>query len=87
MPWRGVLAAAALAGCGHTDPAAIAESERYAAPHDAASPVRLTHDAGIDGFASFSPDGALLLYAFQPRDRADNDRCIGILPSDGGTRQ
>ena len=87
MKWRGIVAAAGLAGCAHSDPPTIQEPEQFDVPREGSAPTRLTYDAGLDLFPSFSPDGTLLLYSLQPRDRDDNDRCIGIMPANGGTRE
>src|SRR5690606_38766206 len=39
-----------------------------------------------DEMASLSPDGNLLVYSYE-RPTADGDRCLGIIPSGGGTRR
>jgi len=85
----GIRLAAMLAttACAHSDAFQTTLPPRDNDPFDAAIPVRLTYDAGIDGFQSFSPDGSKLLFAFQPRDRPDNDRCIGVMPAGGGPRE
>lgn len=81
-----MIALLALA-CNHSNPTATVPFIPDDAPFNATAPIRLTYDAGIDGFASFSSDGSLMLYSFQPRDRNDRDRCIGIMPSGGGSRE
>lgn len=61
----------------------------------AGAPARYTFDGGLDQVGSFSADGTTLFYAFQPRlplpplvpARPDVDRCIGLLPANGGTRR
>src|SRR5204862_101360 len=37
-----------------------------------------------DGVTAWLPDGSGLLYSFQRLDRPDHDRCLGLLPPDGG---
>ncbi|MBA2292403.1 MAG: hypothetical protein H0W15_08105, partial [Gemmatimonadales bacterium] len=73
--------------CSHSPTTATVPYTPDDAPFTATTPIRLTYDPGIDAFASFSPDGATMLYAFQPRDRDDHDRCIGFMPAGGGSRE
>ena len=76
----------ALLACAHTEAAESTGPTALDGPHAAATPTRLTYEAGMDHVGSFSPDGATLLYAFQPAGRADRDRCLGLMPATGGTR-
>lgn len=76
-----------LTACAHSDPAEATGPTALDGPHAAASPTRLTFESGMDHVASFTADGATLLYSFQGTDRADRDRCIGLLPAAGGTRR
>ncbi len=50
-------------------------------------PTRLTLNPLIDLDASWLPDGSGILYSYQVPGRSDRDRCLGILPPDGGTRR
>ena len=86
-PLCAVLARALVLRAAHSDPTGGFLPDERTTPFAGGAPLRLTYDDGIDGFASYSPDGALLLYSFQPRDRADRDRCIGIMPAGGGSRE
>jgi len=74
-------------GCGHSEPFAGATQPPLDGPLVASAPVRLTYDDGMDHVATFSPDGMTLLYSAQPLLTHDRDRCIGLMPSGGGTRQ
>lgn len=84
---RLVVAALLTTACGHSDaflgdvPPVIDE------PFQAGTPVRVTFDPGMDRFPSFSPDGRSIVYSYQPTERDDRDRCIGIVPTNGGTRR
>ena len=75
------------AACGHSEPFAGPESSSSDEPFSPGAPIRLTFDPGMDVHPSWSPDGESLAYTFQPTDRNDADRCIGILPAGGGTRR
>ena len=85
LPWVAILLLAA--GCGHSEPFAGATQPPLDGPLVAATPLRLTYDDGMDHVATFSPDGATLLYSAQPLLTHDRDRCIGLMPPGGGTRQ
>lgn len=76
-----------LAGCGH--------SATFTTPDDHADeafpgivPVRLTFDEGADLHPHWTADGTGLLYTFERRlPFADYpDRCLGMLPPEGGQR-
>lgn len=75
-----------LAACAHTDAAESTGPTPLDAPHATATPTRLTFESGMDHVASFTADGATLVYAFQPAGRADRDRCLALMPAGGGTR-
>ena len=75
--------ALALAGCGHSAPPAAPESGS-SRPFAGGSPRRLTFNLGDDRAPAWLPDGSGLLYSFQRLDRPDHDRCLGLLPPDGG---
>ena len=76
-----------LSACGHTDAFVGDEPPAATEPFGLSVPARLTFDAGMDQFPSWSPDGRSIAFSFQPMGRPDYDRCIGILPSTGGTRR
>src|SRR2546421_10331964 len=73
----------ALAGGGHSAPPAAPESGS-SRPFAGGSPRRLTFNLGDDRAPAWLPDGSGLLYSLQRRDRPDRDRCLGLLPPDGG---
>ena len=73
----------ALAGCGHSAAPAAPESGS-SRPFAGGSPRRLTFNLGDDRAPAWLPDGSGLLYSLQRRDRPDRDRCLGLLPPDGG---
>lgn len=74
-----------LAGCSHSDPIAPADPEGVG-PFSAGSPARLTFSAADDRFANWTDDGEGIFYSFQVPNRPDRDRCLGLLPAEGGTR-
>ncbi len=76
-----------LTACGHSDAFVGADPETYDIPFATGQPVRLTYDAGMDLFPSWSPDGRTLAYSFQPKGLADFDRCLGIMATGAGTRR
>lgn len=77
---------ALLYACGHSDGYLAVDPTSSDGPFVGGPIVRLTYEPGMDLYPSWSPDGSLLVYAFQPAGRADHDRCIGVLPGTGGTR-
>ncbi len=83
MPRRVAALFLALAGCGHTAPFPPGDygSDQPFAP---GSPRRITLNLGDDRAPVWLPDESGLLYSFQRLDRADRDRCLGVLPPDGG---
>ncbi len=84
---RLVVFALFATACGHSDGFVGDVPPPNDEPFQPGPTIRLTYETGEDGFPSWSPDGRQILYAFQPRDRHDADRCIGIMPKSGGTRQ
>lgn len=82
-----LLSIALLTACTHSDAVVGADPPPADVPFDGGHPRRLTFDAGMDLFPSWSPDGQRIAFSFQPPGRADYDRCIGILPGSGGTRR
>ncbi len=75
-----------LCACSHSEGYLAPDPTTSDSPYIDAPVLRLTYEPGMDLFPSWSPDGSLLIYTFQPAGRADRDRCIGILPHGGGTR-
>ncbi|MEP6590043.1 MAG: hypothetical protein ABJC19_02565 [Gemmatimonadota bacterium] len=83
------------AACGHSESYTATGPEAASGPFVIGTPTRLTYASGMDLLSGFSPDGKTLLYSFQDRflpppavpARPDFDRCIGLLPAGGGTRQ
>ncbi len=77
-----MMGLASLAACDHAQPFPLGPGEP-GGPFDGAFPRRLTFRAGANVDPSWSPDGALIAYAFQ-LPQADHDQCLGVLPSQGG---
>ncbi|MES2124720.1 MAG: hypothetical protein V4503_08555, partial [Gemmatimonadota bacterium] len=84
MAWPSVLLA--IAACGHSEPFVTAGVDQQG-PFETGTLSRLTLNADADYLASWTADGAGILYTFGDRGRADHDRCLAILPGGGGTRQ
>lgn len=78
-------AIAMLAACSHSDPIAQSDPESVG-PFSAGSPARLTFSAADDRFANWTDDGEGIFYSFRAPNRTDRDRCLGLLPAEGGTR-
>jgi hypothetical protein len=78
-----VCAVAALAACEHAQPFGAA-SLGPNVPFSTTFPRRLTFDAGGDLAPAWLPDGSGIIYSFQRYDRADLDRCLAVLPAEGG---
>jgi WD40 repeat protein len=72
--------------CGHSSPV---EPEPYppAPPFSTLSPHRLTFNVGDDRTPSWLPDGTGIIYSTEREDRTDHDRCLAVLPPEGGTIQ
>ncbi|MEO5798124.1 MAG: hypothetical protein ABIZ70_14690 [Gemmatimonadales bacterium] len=95
LPWVALASALTIAACAHSTPADDGTLPALTGPLTLSAPVRLTFNDGMDHVASFSDDGTTLLYAFQEKlplppvvvSRPDADRCIGVMPAAGGTRQ
>lgn len=79
------LLAVAVSGCGHSDPYGIAVPT-LEEPLSTTAPIRLTFDAGMDRFATWSVDQQRIWYSFQPPEREDGDVCLASMPATGGTR-
>jgi len=74
-----------LLGCEHAAPFG-AESYGSNHPFQAGSPHRLTYNPGQDRAPAWLPDESGIVYSFERTDRPDRDRCLGILPPEGGQR-
>jgi len=72
-----------LAACDHTPAGSFAPPAR--GPLSTGNPHRVTYNAGADLRPSWLPDGSGFFYTRQRLDRADRDRCLGLLPADGGS--
>ena len=71
------------AACGHEEPF---RPETYTPePPPFSGSARLTFNTGADRTPSWLPDGSGILYSLERLDRADQDRCLGRLPPEGGT--
>jgi hypothetical protein len=81
-----LLALAATAGCGHTEPFG---SRRFDTdqPFDPTAPTQLTLNRGPDRRAAWLPDGSGILYSTQFLDRLDDDVCLALLPPTGGRQR
>jgi Tol biopolymer transport system component len=73
-----------IAACGHETPV---QPEPYppAPPFSALLPRRLTFNVADDRTPSWLPDGSGIIYSTERTDRPDHDRCLAILPAEGGT--
>ena len=78
-----LLALSLLVACDHTSPFTTGSNGSSQA-FQTGSPRRLTYNTGQDLTPAWLPDETALVYTFQRPDRPDHDRCLGILPPDGG---
>jgi len=90
VPWRRVLprltlvvALLPVAGCEHTAPFSP-ETYGSSQAFTIGSPRRLTYSAGQDLGPAWLPDESGIVYSQQRIERPDGDRCLAILPPDGG---
>lgn len=74
------------AGCSHQD-AFPTGAVPPLGPRTTNPPVQLTYDLGDDLTPSWLPDGSALVYTFTVRSVPAGNRCLGVLPSAGGTRR
>jgi hypothetical protein len=58
-----------------------------APPFSSLLPRRLTFNLGDDRTPAWLPDGSGIIYSSEREDRHDHDRCLAILPPEGGTVQ
>jgi hypothetical protein len=72
------------AACDHTSPFQP-DPPTPAPPFTALFPRRLTFNVGDDRTPSWLPDGSGIIYSSERQDRPDHDRCLAVLPSEGGT--
>jgi hypothetical protein len=87
---RHSMGAAALAllaaACDHTSPFRP-EPPAPAPPFTSLFPRRLTFNVGDDRTPAWLPDGSGIIYSSEREDRPDHDRCLAVLPREGGTVQ
>ncbi len=76
------FALAGLAACEHAQPFNAVSGEPNV-PFSTAFPRQLTFSPSADLEPSWLPDGSGIIYTFA-RGTADNDRCLAILPAEGG---
>ncbi|MBK7716471.1 MAG: hypothetical protein IPI38_13760 [Gemmatimonadetes bacterium] len=81
-----VMVVVCLCACSHPD-AFPSGDPGDDGPFSGPPPQRLTLNPAVDQAPSWYPDGSALLYAFDQAERPDLDRCLGLLPALGGTRQ
>jgi hypothetical protein len=74
---------AGLAACEHAQPFGTPDP-RANGPFSSAFPRQLTFRAGPDLDPAWLPDGSGIIYSFARDARADGDRCLGVLPAEGG---
>jgi hypothetical protein len=74
---------APLAGCDHSAPLG-AGSYGSDQPFQGGSPRRLTYNLGQDRAPAWLPDESGIVYSYERTDRRDHDRCLAVLPPDGG---
>lgn len=70
--------------CDHGSPFQLSP-DRPRGPFSDQSPSRLTFSTGDDRTPTWLPDGSGILYSSERIDRVDHDRCLNVLPPDGGT--
>ena len=80
--WSLAVVAAALA-CSHGEPFTPAD-QGTDAPFASGSPRRLTFSPADDRTPAWLPDGSGIIYSSERTDRRDADRCLRILPPEGG---
>jgi hypothetical protein len=71
-------------GCEHPDPFTGA-TEPPRGPFSQLLPRRLTFSHGDDRTPSWLPDGSAIIYSSEREDRLDHDRCLTLIPAEGGT--
>lgn len=71
--------------CGHSD-TFVTGANSETVPLVSGTDVRLTYNSDQDYWPVWTEDSAGVLYAFVAADRADHDRCVGLLNPGGGSR-
>jgi hypothetical protein len=79
------LALSVLAACEHPRPFGAPDLGANV-PFSQDFPRQLTFSASSDREPFWLPDGSGIIYSYQRLDRPDHDRCLGILPPEGGQR-
>ncbi len=82
---RVALVAVLVSGCGHSEPFS-STPERNEGPLLPGNPAQITHNLLQDLRPSWLPDGSGILYTYESSPVENRDRCLAILPPDGGTR-
>lgn len=77
------MVAILAAACGHTEPFAAGQ-QTVDGPRTTQFLRRLTYNVGDDRTPAWLPDGSGILYSSEREDRLDHDRCLTILPAEGG---
>ena len=71
-------------GCEHGEPFS-GDPPSPRGPFSQLLPRRLTFSAGDDRTPSWLPDGSAIVYSSEREDRLDHDRCLTLMPAEGGT--
>jgi hypothetical protein len=77
------LALIAVSACGHGEPFDTGP-QHPGGPFSNLLPRRLTFSPGDDRTPSWLPDGSAMIYSSEREDRVDHDRCLTLLPPEGG---
>jgi hypothetical protein len=72
------------AACDHGDPF-DSDTQEPRGPFSQLLPRRLTFSHGDDRTPSWLPDGSAIIYSSEREDRIDHDRCLTLMPAEGGT--
>lgn len=87
MMVRRLLWTLCLVACSHAEPFPDGANPAAETPRSGTPPVQFTFSPVPDLSPNWSPDGSALLYSFVRRDSAQvPNRCIGLLPANGGSR-
>ncbi len=78
------LALLLVGACRH-EPPLLPGAYAPDSPPGVGSLVRLTFNAGADVSPAWLPDGSGFLYTRERMDRFDRDRCLALLPAQGGS--
>jgi hypothetical protein len=71
-------------GCGHGEPFSLGR-QTPEGPFSQQLPRRITFNPGDDRTPAWLPDGSGIIYSSEREDRLDHDRCLTLLPPEGGT--